>query len=1271
MKSAKSITSTSLCQSAPQKWFSTFLEILAVFTAGMALSSAQVVQTLSPESNGTPAAAGDLALQITYDVDVAVGTGSVTVTDLDTFLPVATFDITDPSQATVSGNTVTFATFPAVGGAQYNIEAPTGFVVAANGGAPAPGFGFNPGDGIWVFDVVAPDTTPPVITGLSPQNGQGASNSSTLTVTYDEFVMLGGGPWTIEVFDVTADAVLESFSETDTAAVTAVGTRLSITLSSALDFNNDYRVTASAGVVMDAAGNLSGAIAVGDWEFTTGDPFTRGQVVISQAYGGGGNSGATLRNDFVELHNRTNSPISLEGWSVQYASAAGTFSVASNSVVLTGTIAPGGYYLVQGAAGTGGSQDLPTPDASGGMALSGTNGKVLLSSASDLIGAADPLTEPTVSDLVAYGSATPFEGSGAAPRLSNTTAVFRAINGSQDTDDNAADFSTATPAPRNSSSPTFFPGNDGSGIAVASNQTSGAGTLLGSTIFPSAATAQTLQIDIIGTQPAVALETVEIDLPADLGNVLSSNIVLSGTGANGGSASVSGSTVTVSGVAITTADSLNLTISNITIPDASADANDDGVRALTIRTASAGGSPIELVTSPSLGIAIPVSNLAELRDFDPSDKTFLIPNEVFVTFFDPALFFRNQHYIQDSTAGILIDDQPNNLGASYDFGDGLTNLVGTLSTFSGILQFNPILAVPNASSTGNDPQPVVATLAEINADPEAYESRLVRVNALTFQDSAGIFENGVENVLVQGADTFGFRGFIGADYVGTAVPSASLDLIGISRPLVSGTENGLSPRFLADFIGEGIFPDPGNGSGLATATNVSATSGNLSGTSIFPSLAGSQTLQVAVTGTLADTIVETVEVDVPTDFGTLTGSNVSISGAAAGTGLATLDGRTITVSGVAITQTESLVISIAGLTTPDVSTDPDDDGFRTFALRTAIASDTPRTVAAEPEVRIAMTVADLATLRAAGANSPKAFITANPAIVTYVEVNQRNQRYIQDSTAGILIDDSPGTLTTPNVSGDALSNIVGTLTAFRGTLQFVPIVATATVTSSGNVPTPIVVTFAELEANPLTYQSRLVRVNGVTFQDSTGTFTVGTNLTLDQGIETLGFASFFGADYVGTQVPSTTVDIVGIARRIGNDTLEGISPRSLADITESGAVGDPAYADFSTDFAGGQGPLLDFDGDGVRNGLEYLFGVDTAGFTPTPQIVNGEITWPIDPTRTDVGFVVETSDDLVDWDPVLEADLDLSDPNAVRYVIPTGAGPFFVRIGATFAPEPN
>ncbi|HYZ27643.1 MAG TPA: lamin tail domain-containing protein, partial [Thermoleophilaceae bacterium] len=161
-------------------------------------------------------------------------------------------------------------------------------------------------------------------------------------------------------------------------------------------------------------------------------------LVISQVYGGGGNSGATLRNDYIELFNRGTAPVDVSGWSVQYASATGT---TWQSTSLSGTVDPGHYLLVKEAAGAGGTTDLPAADASGSIAMSATSGKVRLFSAAGVV------------DLVGYGSsATTFEGSGPTPTLSNTTAAFRKDGGCTDTDDNAGDFTTAPPDPRNSSS---------------------------------------------------------------------------------------------------------------------------------------------------------------------------------------------------------------------------------------------------------------------------------------------------------------------------------------------------------------------------------------------------------------------------------------------------------------------------------------------------------------------------------------------------------------------------------------------------------------------------------------------------------------------------------------------------------------------------------------------------------------------------------------------------------------------------------------------------
>lgn len=182
-------------------------------------------------------------------------------------------------------------------------------------------------------------------------------------------------------------------------------------------------------------------------------------IVISQVYGGGGNTGAPYQNDFVELFNRGTTNASLSGWSVQYASATGAGNFASNPLaLLSGTLAPGQYYLVKLAGGATGAA-LPASDATGTVNMSGTSGKVALVNQSTGLacnGGSTPCSAAqlaTIVDLVGYGSANFFEGSGVAPALSNSTAALRAANGCTETDNNSSDFAAGSPAPRNTASP--------------------------------------------------------------------------------------------------------------------------------------------------------------------------------------------------------------------------------------------------------------------------------------------------------------------------------------------------------------------------------------------------------------------------------------------------------------------------------------------------------------------------------------------------------------------------------------------------------------------------------------------------------------------------------------------------------------------------------------------------------------------------------------------------------------------------------------------------
>lgn len=222
-------------------------------------------------------------------------------------------------------------------------------------------------------------------------------------------------------------------------------------------------------------------------------------VVISQVYGGGGNAGATLTNDFIEIFNRGNAAVSLNGWAVQYASTAGTtWAVTSLSNV---TLQPGQYYLIQEAAGAGGTTPLPAPDASGGIAMSANNGKVALTTSTVALTGSCP-AGGTVVDFVGYGTANCFE-TAATPALTNTTAALRGDNGCTETDSNSADFAIVAPNPRNT--------NDDFHICGGPSNPSGVGAANPNSLPPGNSTLLTVTVTPGTTPPSTGL-TVTGDL---------------------------------------------------------------------------------------------------------------------------------------------------------------------------------------------------------------------------------------------------------------------------------------------------------------------------------------------------------------------------------------------------------------------------------------------------------------------------------------------------------------------------------------------------------------------------------------------------------------------------------------------------------------------------------------------------------------------------------------------------------------------------------------
>ena len=215
------------------------------------------------------------------------------------------------------------------------------------------------------------------------------------------------------------------------------------------------------------------------------------QIVISQFYGGGGNSGATYTNDFIELFNRGSTPVDLSAWSLQYGATTGNLGPNSAQITpLSGSIAAGQYVLVQEAQGAGGTTALiaditdTTP-----IAMSATGGKVALVNSTTGLNCGATATPcgsaalAQIIDFVGYDGANMSETS-PTPTLSNTTGALRNGSGCVDTNSNASDFTVGSPTPRNRLTPFFncaadlapsvaskTPADGASNVAVDSNIT--------------------------------------------------------------------------------------------------------------------------------------------------------------------------------------------------------------------------------------------------------------------------------------------------------------------------------------------------------------------------------------------------------------------------------------------------------------------------------------------------------------------------------------------------------------------------------------------------------------------------------------------------------------------------------------------------------------------------------------------------------------------------------------------------------------------------------
>jgi hypothetical protein len=175
---------------------------------------------------------------------------------------------------------------------------------------------------------------------------------------------------------------------------------------------------------------------------------------------------------------------------------------------------------------------------------------------------------------------------------------------------------------------------------------------------------------------------------------------------------------------------------------------------------------------------VDVPDLATLRTMPQDDTIYRLSNEVVLTY---RQSFRNQKYVQDATAAILIDDDSGVITTSYNVGDGISNLSGTISEYGNMLQFVPI-ADPGPATTGNSLIYSIITAEQFVNQFEDYEAQVVLIKDVSFTDADGstAFDNGQVYAITDGTATIDFRTtFYDVDYIGDVIPTYTVHLAGI------------------------------------------------------------------------------------------------------------------------------------------------------------------------------------------------------------------------------------------------------------------------------------------------------------------------------------------------------------------------------------------------------------------------------------------------------------------------------------------------------------
>jgi phosphatidylserine/phosphatidylglycerophosphate/cardiolipin synthase-like enzyme len=475
------------------------------------------------------------------------------------------------------------------------------------------------------------------------------------------------------------------------------------------------------------------------------------QVVISEVYGGGGNSGSIFTNDFIELYNPADSVVSLNECSVQYASATatGTWKVT----YLNGSIAPHGFYLIQEAAGSSGTINLPFPDAIGVINMSAASGKVALCNTTTALIGANPGSSGII-DLVGFGTANFYEGGGPAFAPSNLKSIERKASfmstaetmgtaGSEefsgnayDSNNNNIDFFVHAPQPQNSVSQTE----------------------------PFLADFTPPSVDSIHILSATQIEVFFNEAVDSLSSSTLSNYEFNKAPAV---IQAQRDTLDIKRI-ILTIQPLSNDFYTLTVQKVKDAAGNEMAAPMTFSFVF-GVITISQARSAEIGIAIRVRGVVTVADA-----------------------FKSLSFIQDTTAAIAVSCP--NFTASANVGD-LWEVTGILTDYNGLLCIDSLTDTIRVSSDNLIPEPKIITVEQAG---KAYEGQIVCINGVSFAET-GFFTGGTSGNTYHIMDEtarLDVRISSGSKLEGVVIPAGIINLKGVLGQYYSHYQ--VMPRYETD-----------------------------------------------------------------------------------------------------------------------------------------------------------------------------------------------------------------------------------------------------------------------------------------------------------------------------------------------------------------------------------------------------------------------------------------------------------------------------------------